>query len=267
LQSYVGATNSIPIWIDEYRPGARAEAKLALDQIIRDAWDGSATIKGGLHDNRMKIQKLPARAPLVVTGEDTFSETSHAERMLMIDLPKDGRNSDTLVAIRALKSPAFGRAYLLWLLSLIRQGVLPTPPNIPDRKSQARMVGYWGYQLLDRFCQELCGYELVPYDGRLAKQAHIEIEHTPVIVEALIEAIDHTYGDNQIVCWREGDDLIVKIQPFCVRATQMKFALPGGSRAVGKWLMQQYGAFYENDPLHNRVLVVPDIMTGRDDDE
>jgi hypothetical protein len=266
LQSYVGATNSIPIWIDEYRPGARIEAKLALDQIIRDSWDGSATIKGGMHENRMKIQKLPARAPLVVTGEDTFTETSHAERMLMIDLPKDGRDADVLVEIRTLKSPAFGRAYLLWLLNLIRTDQLPMPPNVPDRKQQARSVGWWGYQLLDRFCQELCGYDLPEYNGTLAKNAHNEIERTPVIVEALIEAIDHSFGDNQVVCFREGNDLIVKVQPFCQRARAMGFTLPGGSKAVDRWLTEQYGAFKQMDPVYNRVTVVPNIMEGRDED-
>lgn len=267
LQSYVGSTNCIPIWIDEYRPGARIEAKFALDQIIRDSWDGSATIKGGLHENRMKIQKLPARAPLVVTGEDTFSETSHSERMLMIDLPKVGRNGEVLTDIRSLRSPAFGRAYLQWLLSMIRRGTLPEPPNIPDRKSQARAVGYWGYQLFDRFCQELCGYELPKYDDALAVQAHADIERTPVIVEALIEAIDHTYGDNQVVVIREEDDLIVKIQPFCARAVKMGFVLPGGSKAVDKWLRDNYGAFKQMDPIYNRVTVVPGIMAGRDEED
>ncbi len=267
LQSYVGATNCIPIWIDEYRPGARLEAKLALDQIIRDAWDGSATIKGGMHENRMRIQKLPARAPLVVTGEDTFSETSHAERMLMIDLPKNGRNANTLTEIRSLKSPAFGRAYLLWLLDLIRHSAVPAVPNVPDRKQQARAVGLWGYRLLDQFCQDVCGYNLPKYDDSLAVRAHADIERTPVIVEALIEAIDHTYGDNQLVCWREEEDLIVKIQPFCIRAEKMGFKLPGGSKAVDKWLKEQFGAFKQMDPVHNRVTVVPNIMSGRDDDE
>jgi hypothetical protein len=266
LQSYVGATNTIPIWIDEYRPGARLEAKLALDQIIRDSWDGSATIKGGLHENRMKIQKLPARAPLVVTGEDTFSETSHAERMLMINLPMEGRDASALVELRSLRSPAFGRAYLMWLLDMIRRGALPTPPNVPDRKQQSRAVGAWGYGLLDRFCQQLCGYDLPRYDDSLAVEAHADIERTPVIVEALIEAIDQSYGSgNQCVCWREEDDLIVKPQTFCARAAAVKFTLPGGSRAVANWLIQQYDAFYHNDPIHNRVLVVPGIMAGRDE--
>ena len=168
--------------------------------------------------------------------------------------------------IRELHSPAFGRAYLQWLLDLIRSETLPAIPDIPDRRLQGRAVARWGYRLLDMFCQQLCGYSLPEYDETLVIAAHSEIEKTPVIVDALIEAIDHNGPDGQLVCWREDDDLLVKIQPFCRRAEQMGFKLPGGSKAVDKWLAEQYGATKTMDPVFNRVTVVPDIMKGRDED-
>ena len=261
LQSYVGSTNAFPIWIDEYRPGARIEAKLALDQIIRDSWDGSSTIKGGMSENRMQIKQLPARAPLVVTGEDSFSETSHSERMVMIPMEKDGRNPKALMTVQGMKVNGFGHAYLEWLLDSMRAGTIPAAPNIPDRKSQGRAVAEWGYELLTQFVHEVCHYELPHYDDTLAERAHNEIESTPVIVQAIIDAIGLYDGQGQPIALADGDDVLVKPQALCQwvhKNTDLK--LPGGSKAVGKWLQQSFNAEYQKHPMHNRVLFVPGLL-------
>lgn len=264
IQSYAGSTNSIPIWFDEYRPGARHDAKLALDQIIRDAWDGSSTIKGGMSENRMKIAKLPARAPLIVSGEDSFTETSHAERMVMIEMPKDGKNATALVRLRITPTGGFGLAYLEWLLANLAADTIPAPPDIPDRKAQARAVARWGYDLLDQFCHEVCGYALPTYDDRKVIEAHSNIERTPVIVEAIEAALNRHDQNGVAICFAEGDDVYVKPQSLVhyVKA-YTDIQLPGKSRAVGTWLKEVYGAHEVTHHLHNRMLFVPGLLKGR----
>lgn len=261
VHSYAGSTNAIPVWVDEYRPGARPEARLALDQIIRDAWDGSATIKGGLSENRMRVKKLPARAPIVVTGEDVFSETSHAERMVMVQVPKNGRNVDALVTVQSMAKEGFGRAYLEWLLASLATDTLPTAPNHPNRQVQTRAVAGWGYDLLDQFCREVLGYELPAFDSSLILRAHNATDETPVILEAAIEAIGHFDRDNHPIAWQEGPDLYVKPIALCKWVEQhTDIQLPGRSKAVTAWFIEQYGATSIKHPVYNRVLCVPRVL-------
>jgi hypothetical protein len=266
IQSYAGSTNSFPIWIDEYRPGARIDAKLALDQIIRDSWDGSSTIKGGMSENRMKIAKLPARAPLVVTGEDSFSETSHSERMVIIPMPKDGKNVRVLVRVQAMANGGLGHAYLEWLLDSLKNETIPAAPMVPDRKTQARAVAEWGYELLGQFCHEVCGYSLPTYDDSLAAKSHADIEETPVIVKAILAALERYDANQQIIATADGDDVYLKpisLVQWVTKNTDIQ--LPGRSDAVTTWLIQQFGAERMRHPMHGRVLFVPGILKEREE--
>jgi len=260
VHSYAGSTNAIPMWFDEYRPGARPEAKLALDQVIRDAWDGSATIKGGLSENRMHIKKLPARAPIAVTGEDTFSETAHAERMVMVPMPSKGRDEVALGRVVSLSHEGFGNAYLSWLLYLIRLGELPAPPAIPDRQRQARAVAEWGYSLLRQFSEEVCGCDLPPFDESVVKAAHLATADRPPILEAIAEAAGHVDRNNVPIVWNMGPDLAVKPGALCSWTKRERdIPMPGGSRAVAAWLVQAYDAVERKHPEYHRYLLVPGL--------
>jgi hypothetical protein len=95
------STNVFPVWFDEWRQNVRrVDTRLAIEQLLRDAWNGGSSVKGGGNqDNVMELTGLPACAPVRVTGEDTFSETSHLERLVLINLPSAGRNRGALAAI------------------------------------------------------------------------------------------------------------------------------------------------------------------------
>ena len=240
VQSYVQSTNSFPIWFDEYRHGARIEAKLALDQILRDAWDGSAAVKGGYGDNKVAIRKLYARAPVLVTGEDAFSETSHAERMVLIPMPMDGKNPEALDAYRSMKHEGFGRAYLQWLVEEIRRGTLTAPPKRHTRMELARATAEWGYSLLREFVQQTCAYDLMPFDESRILHHHTAMNATPVMIELLLNALNQSWSDGFPLVWVEGQDILVRHVHLVKWADVMGVTLPGNAMAVKTWYEERF---------------------------
>lgn len=239
VHSLAGSTNAIPVWIDEYRSGARKDARMVLEQVIRDAWDGGASLKGGLRDNRQALTSLPAIAPLVVSGEDMFSETSHVERMTLVAMPSRGRRRDVLERLQATETFGFGYAYLEWLVHAEEQGFLEAPPKILDRMVHARAVVEWGWRLLREFTRDQCGYDIGDVNMELVEANHKT--SVPVILEMLGELLGVNDARGAPTVWVDADDLCVRVSPFCSmvkRDTDVQ--LPGGSRAVKAWLEDRW---------------------------
>jgi hypothetical protein len=262
IMSYAGSTNAFPVWVDEYRPGARQDTKQTLDQVIRDAWDGASTIKGGMYDSRMKIKSMPSCAPLLVSGEDAFSDTAQIERMVMIDIPKEGRSKDALGAVRKLHTEGFGRVYLTWLVRQIRSGNLPTPPSMLDRPSQCVASIQYGYSLLQDFCIDVCGYQLEPaFDGSECVRLQSDTQGLPAYLEAVQLAVGlKDDQDNYIVAIEADGTGYIKPQSlvkWTERHTDLK--LPGSSRAFTRWMEKEFGAVTCDHPVHRRCLKVPNL--------
>lgn len=243
VHAFAASTNAFPIWFDEYRHGARADAKLALDQILRDAWDGSAAVRGGMGEDKSAVKKVYARSPLLITGEDAFSESSHAERMVIIQMPREGKDPEALVRLREMETLGFGRAYLEWLVRLMARDELPAPPVHESRMEQARAIAEWGWGLLRQFCREECGYDLHDIDMSRAMATHHELNEKPLLISVLEDAIGRRGKDGFELAWVEGSDI-------CVRTTDLvkwvksetDYALPGGTRAVEQWLRERFPA-------------------------
>lgn len=242
VQSYAGATNAFPVWFDEFRRNScREDTRFAIEQVLRDAWDGSSSVKGGLQEDRMKVTFLPARAPIIVTGEDLFSEVSHTERMVLISIPKHGRDRDALWKVQHTPAVGLGRAYLMWLLSLIDTGTLPAPPDILDRPKHAQAVAEWGYELLTQFSTELLNTPLPPFDDTLIVHQHENAAAQAPIIEAIREAIDvPSREDRHPVAYVEGSTVYVRLTQLCYFADQNHIPLPGGREAVTEWLKQEF---------------------------
>ena len=242
VHSLAASTNAIPVWFDEFRAGARADARLVLEQVIRDAWDGGASLKGGLRDNRQELVSLRASAPLVVSGEDAFSETSHLERMVLVNMPADGREPGALARLGDEQQvQGLGRAYLEWLVDQHQAGTLPRPPHVLDRMQQARAVVLWGWELFHDFTLETCGYSLGALDLRRVERAHTEAIETPQIIEILSHFLGVNCSRGFPLVWTDGPDACVRVTDV-VRAAQREtdLPLPGGSRAVRNWLVDRY---------------------------
>lgn len=241
VHSFAASTNSIPVWVDEYRYGARQDSKLALDQTIRDAWDMGSSVKGGLGENRQALTFLRARAPLLITGEDAFSETSHAERMVIVSIPKDGRNVAALQRLRALDRSGFGRTYLEWLHEMWVDGQVPSPPRIPDRLQQSRAVCAWGWELFSGFTRDLCAYDPGEFDPSRVLREHEDISRTPVVIDLLVECLGRNDRRGYPVVWQDQEDVCVRIMDFVQMARkESDVILPGGSRSTRRWLEERF---------------------------
>lgn len=238
VQSFMSSTNAFPVWFDEYRLGARREAKLALDQGIRDAWDGSSSVKGGYGENKVALKYLPAIAPIVVTGEDAFSETSHAERMLILGIGPKGKNPAALAAVETLQSDGLGYDYLRWLANRMAAHDFPAPPHEHDRHRQAVAVAAWGYDLLNEYADG----QLPPFDATLAEQEFDDLAAQNPYLEVLKQGIELRDRQGAELVWFDGEDLCVRRRALlgAIKSNGIEIVLPGGERAMGRWLAQQY---------------------------
>lgn len=259
----VGSTNAIPVWFDEYRFGAREDGLRALDQAIRDAWNGAASMRGGVGDNKSALVSFPALAPICVTGESAFQEQSHAERMVIVSLTRDGRNRTALEALQSCTRQGFGRDYLEWLLRAHDGDLLPAPPALSDRMEQAVAVVGWGYEIFRAYCRDSYGLTLPDFDASLILDEQRSLTDTPPIFEALREFHNVSDRSGHLVVWCAEDDVCVRYGRL-TRLTQSEttIVLPGNDKALRKWLTEQFPGTREmRGGVAGRYLVLPSART------
>ncbi len=143
-------SNALPVWFDEYRDSIRPDTLDMVENVLRAAWDANSVSKGGTDaSNVMAVKSFPVRAPLLVSGEESFTETSHAERMIALSLPKEGRNVEALdrlvndgehghAGLSDLQG--FGRAYLDWLLADVDLDVKQPPWQTSSRPAHCEAI-------------------------------------------------------------------------------------------------------------------------------
>ncbi len=276
ISANCSSTNALPVWYDEYRGSTfgRDDTRHAIQQALRDAFDGASTEKGGAGADHMGITSLPVCAPLIVSGEDSLTEVSHIERAVIVNIPKDGRSKNALAALRAqdestgvheVYQQGIGRAYLEWLLEVRadpdrRWWLLP--PDCFDRATFGREVAEWGYRLLCTFVLERSGpdYDMPKYDGSRIKADQIEASGTNPIMEAIDEARSARDKDGNQIVWNDDDGAtfvrVGALVDWTKRNRAESITLPGGAQAVTRWLRETYGATSEKvDHMSARVRV------------
>lgn len=248
IEALVGATNAFPVWVDEYRPGARADTAMAFQQILRDAYTGQGSVRGGSQENWAALSSSPVIAPMVVTGENAFEETSHLERMVSIHLPRSGRNPDALSEVQRLVEAgpgAFAYAYLSWLAGTPDLPG-PSPAQLPDgvqlSPRQVLNLGrlQWGWHLLDRFVQAKGGDDL----GRPAFEGVIETALLDASSSPIEDALGYAQGsiDGTDFLFPRGDILWVQVADFVRFCYKTNTPLPGNEKAVRRFLIERYAA-------------------------
>lgn len=280
LFAYLGCTNAFPVWFDEYRPGARKDALITLEQIIRDAYTGQESSKGGMGEHWAEVMSVATHAPLVVSGEDAFNETSHTERMVLMVLPMDGRDPDVLREVRAWGDTGLPHAYLSFLQRGLMSGALPEIVNrsvgddgLPPRQRINMGVLYLGWQLLTAFMNEN-GESLTPPDFSLVvREAKEAMMHAP-IEDALRWCVEEADAANFMFILVDPETqrptLHVRVENFVSYIDQRAkgiYKLPGGVTAVRRHLMTKYGAVEKNIQHYGttkRVLAVQtDVLNWR----
>lgn len=266
VQGQGASSNALPVWFDEWRANVGTiETRYAIEQLVRDAWNGGSAIKGGGNrDNVMELSRLPASAPVLVTGEDTFTETSHLQRVVLINLPSAGRNVAALKALEAadvddlsrpaLESSGLGHAYLDWLRDQIEDDTLPPVPHKYDRPEHGRAIVRWGYGLLVAFCEYFdIDVDLPKFDDSLVKRDQIEAVSVSPIDHAIEEA-DGVQVDTKMVTWQY--DGYTYLRPGSlvawVNRQRPDIRLPGGAQAVVKYIEDVHGAKKHDHSIYRR---------------
>lgn len=246
LLAYAGCTNAFPVWFDEYRPGARADTLQTFNQTLRDAYTGQASAKGGMGNHWAEVKQVHAVAPLIVSGEDAFSETSHTQRMILVHLPVNGKNAEALERVLEWPVGPFAYSYLAWLYDRVLSEPLPDiqpmgPLTISSRVRYNFGVLYAGWDLLHRFLADH-GYDLPgePDLTLVAAEAHAAANSNP-IRDAVLWAAEEMDPDSGVTI--NGSEIAVRVESF-VAFVQRRgtFTLPGGHLAVRKYLESHYGA-------------------------
>jgi hypothetical protein len=247
--AFIGSTNAFPVWFDEYRPGARKDAIETLNQLLRDAYTGQASSKGGMGESWAEVTSVSTLAPIIVSGEDAFVETSHTERMVLLALPVQGKRPDTLARVKGWDAHSFAHTYLSWLHEGFEAGWLPDivnyetgPEDLPGRQRQNLGVLELGWALLQSFCFQLGGIELGEPDYSLVIEEGREASNHNPIKDCILWALDET-GIEETVFRDHDDNVHVRPDNLVALAERFNFPLPGGSKAIGAYLRANFGAW------------------------
>ncbi|HVC70109.1 MAG TPA: hypothetical protein VNC61_07580 [Acidimicrobiales bacterium] len=251
------SSNALPVWFDEYRGSTfgRDDTRRAIQQAVRDAFDGASTEKGGGGADHMLINPMPVCAPLIISGEDSLTEISHVERAVIVNMPRSGRNREALDELRdcweldgtpVLHRQGIGRAYLEWLLEVQadpdRQGRLRMPQPT-ERPELGQEIVKWGYGLLCDFVGEHNDgiIDMPSFDGTRIAADQLAASDTNPIFEAIAEARSVAYPDEMV--WEEDGCIYVRVGALCSWTKKNRdIILPGGAQAVKAWLRENCGA-------------------------
>jgi len=242
IQAMVSATNCFPVWFDEYRPGAAADAITALDQIIRDAYNGHGSIKGGMGEHWSQVRMLKAEAPMIVSGEDAFTETSHLERLVTVYLPREGRSPRALEATQALGHTSFPFMRLSYLREALVAGELDLTVSPVELEGLAPRMQYnlgvlhLGWRVLQDMCERVDGGHISDPDFSHVVSTWMTDNKGNPILDALRWALAEPDAMTFMV-EKEGV-LHVKPRNFVNFVRKAGFVLPGHEKAVRRILME-----------------------------
>ena len=261
LASFMASTNAFPVWFDEYRPGARKDTQLALEQLLRDAYTGQISAKGGLGEHWSEISAMNTDSPIIVSGEDAFTETSHTERMVNLALPSRGKNPAALLQISEWGKTGLPLAYLEWLASQLAQDALflvpqaTGPESLPPRSRDNLGTVTFGWDLLRQFCQaHNVSLPSAPDLSLVVRTAEESSDHNP-IRDALRWAMEEPEASGFLRVSEGNDEVFVRVQNFVnyIQRTG-SFQLPGKATAVSRYLLDLPGAHTATHSFHQKPL-------------
>lgn len=258
------ALNFAPVWFDEYKIEAGERNLNDVRQLIREAWNGKGGRKGGDAGNWQKISKYPRNAPVIISGEESFTEVSITERAVTVVLPVGGRNPVALSQVQSWGDTGYSYNYLKFLHEGLKNDSLPEirnfnagPTNLQPRQQTTLGVLYLGWELLRLFLRangidpEKAGWTIPEFESVIQEMQ--ESSHTNPYREALLWATakPDSYTFSKID--QEQDRLIIEVESlmnYVSRNSSMKF--PGGKQATERSLKALYGATEEIVQLDNR---------------
>ncbi|MEE9125365.1 MAG: toprim domain-containing protein [candidate division NC10 bacterium] len=260
LLGHAGATNAFPVTFDEFRPGAKVATLEAMSTLLRDAYDANPSTKGG-GDKWNELDEYATHAPIILSGEDAISETSHIDRCILVRMPVGDKPADVLERIQHWpEDHGLSHFYLRWLVerAFVDGWKIVVKPEGPDHLNDRQRFNLGvlrvGWTLLHEFVQECGGDGLPEMDlSKVTAEAEEAAATNPIR-----EALEWALGDTRCAefVWigtpelGEDSSRLNVIVPSFVGEAGRAFVLPGGERAVRKYLEENY------DAVHKRTMVM-----------
>jgi hypothetical protein len=280
VESIINSTNGFPVVFDEYRPGARDASLLRLEQLARDAYDGQPSAKSAGGDKWNELAYIRTMAPIVIAGEQSITETSHAERMILVHIvrPKerDPRSMRALQYVKKHQNGTLANAFLRSVVdsaaSMDRVVIQPKgPSHLPDRVRYNLGVLDFGWRVLDDFIGLFGSEPLGKPDWSGIINTTEDVTSTNPTVEALIWAMGDDMASRNV--WAANGELCVAVPGFVADVKRAGvFTLPGNNaRTITDQLKADYDAYEakRTPPMGNRkrvwVLPLSDVFADEVD--
>lgn len=275
IEALIHNTNAFPVVFDEYRGGARNEAMTRLQQLVRDAYNGSPSVKSKGGDRWNELAETRTMAPLVIAGEQSFEEKSHGERMVIVNVPrpKGGRDANEVKAYHIVRQHMDGElaySYMRWVVAEMQEHDMPVSvPEADDRMSYNLGVLDLGWRALNDYLGR-CG--LPPMEDP-DWSGVVDVQEEMAATNPVVDAIDWALGDkflSESVWITEDDELCVQAGDLVAAVNRAGvITLPGGNATtIVKLLQSDYGAVQKRlrNPVGDRkvvqVMALEDVLPG-----
>lgn len=263
VESIINATNGFPVVFDEYRPGARSATLERLEQLARDAYDGQPSAKSAGGDKWNELAYIRTLAPIVIAGEQSITETSHAERMVLVRVVRPperaAKHQRALEFVRQRQDGVLAHAFLSSVVADVntdgRLSYAPSgPAHLPDRVRYNLGVLDLGWRILNDFLGSHGAAPLGDPDWSGVVETTSEVTSTNPTVAALEWAMSDEFAGRNV--WVDGDELAVAVPGFVADVLRARvFTLPGNNaKTISDQLQADYGAYQatRKPPLGDR---------------
>lgn len=252
IESIINSTNGFPVVFDEYRPGARTHTLERLEQLARDAYDGTPSAKSAGGDRWNEIAYIRTEAPIVIAGEQSITEVSHAERMILVQIvrPKqrDPRHARALAFVRQGEDGTLAHSFLTHVVRSVQGDVQLAiepegPSGLPDRVRYNLGVLDLGWRILNDFLSDRGAAPLEDPDWSGIITTAAEVTATNPTIEALVWALGDENASRNVWVTDDGE-LCVNAAGFVADVKRAGvFVLPGNNaKTISDQLQADYGA-------------------------
>lgn len=246
VEALVNASNAFPVVFDEYRPGGRSHTLERLEQLARDAYDGQPSMKSKGGDRWNEMATIRTHAPIVIAGEQSITETSHAERMVLVHVRRpsvrDDKHARALAALTRFGTGGLARAFMRYVVATVRDDpnlvLTPVgPASLPDRVRYNLGVLDLGWRILNDFLSAHGGDPLEDPDWSGVVDTIQQAASEDPTTDALRWAVGDEYASRNV--WVTDDGILCVSVPGFVADVRKAgvFTLPGWNTATIRTLL------------------------------
>jgi hypothetical protein len=199
-------------------------------------------MKGGMSQQMTELTEVTTWAGIIVSGEMSSTETSHRDRMIMLDLEKDSQNKQALEYLRVTETTGLGYALLEYLASrpdsLFR--VRPQgPADLPDRIRDALGFMQTGWDAWKHFRWEQ-GITEAPAEPSIEKLASERRQVQDPWMQAIHECAGVLTRDGTAIVEQTEAGVILLAGEVVVEARRLQIELPARANELVSWLRNRY---------------------------